>query len=165
MVTTKSLVKDYLDVLTVEDVKMINRWTSHADVPLDKLLALHKKIKDIEPTESLTVYRGIGHGLSYQEKMDLFEKKFFMYFLIKGVQKGYVFTYSTPRPLSFTDDIQTARAFGKVIVTTDLPRSLRYIRITQAFWEAVNQIDAASLFQEIILLETHREIKYTVLET
>lgn len=160
-----SVVEDYLKVLTLDDIRMINRWTSHADVPIDVLIKFYLKIRNIEPVSNLQIYRGIGTNLSYQEKMNLFEKKFLMHFLMKGVQKGYNFTYSTPRPLSFSDDIKTARAFGNVVVSTTLNRAMKYIRITQAFWDAANQIDASSLFQEVILLEINKDVRYTVLET
>lgn len=159
------VVKRYLQVLTPVDVATINRWTSHADVPLDKLIALAKKLKPIEPVAQLTVYRGIGTGLSYQEKMDLYTKKFFMHFLKPGVKPGFVTQYATPRPLSFTDDIKTARAFGNTVVSTVFGPDTNYIRITHPLWEAINRIDAASLFQEVILLDINKPISYTVVET
>lgn len=158
-------VLDYLKVITRQDVVMINRWTSHADVPIKDLIIFANKIKHVEPIGQLHVYRGIGFNLSYQDKMDLYDKKFLMYFLKPGVKPGYVTTYATPRPLSFTDDLSTAKAFGSTIVTTTLDKTTKYLRITQAFWEAVNRIDATSLFQETILLEINKPIKYTVLQT
>lgn len=158
-------VLDYLKVITRQDVMMINRWTSHADVPIKDLITFANKIKHVEPIGQLQVYRGIGFNLSHQDKMDLYDKKFLMYFLKSGVKPGYVTTYATPRPLSFTDDLSTAKAFGSTIVTTVLDKTTKYLRITQAFWEAVNRIDATSLFQETILLEINKPIKYTVLQT
>jgi hypothetical protein len=154
-----------MDVLTADDIRMINRWTSHADVPIERLLMFQEKIKAIEPVAELVVYRGIGAGLSYQDKMGLYDKKFFMHFLQRNVTKGHVFTYNTPRPASFTDDIRTARAFGRTIVSTILPATSRYIRITEALWEAANRISASSLFQEVILLEVNKDIQCTVRET
>lgn len=155
-------VGEYLKILTPDDIKMINRWTSHADVPINVLLKFASRICNVEPITNLQIYRGIGMNLSYQEKMGLFEKKFLMHFLIKGVKKGYKFSYSTPRPLSFTDDLALAHTFGNTIVTTELNSSMKHIRITDAFWDAANHISASSLFQEVILLEINKEIQYTV---
>lgn len=160
----EKIVEAYLQVITPEDVVMINRWTSHADVPLPTLIAFSKKIKNIEPIQNLTVYRGIGSGLSYQEKMDMYDKKLFMHFLKPGIKVGSKIRYSTPRPLSFASDLATAKAFGSTIVTTVFGHNRNYINITDSFWEAVNRIDAASLFKEVILLDINVPITYTVLE-
>lgn len=164
-VSEEQLVSRYLKILTREDVVMINRWTSHADVPLDQLIALSKKLRIVEYIPDLVVYRGCGTNLSYQEKMDMYEKKFFMHFLKPEVKPGYRLTYATPRPLSFTDDLKTARAFGSTIVSTVFGKDTNYIRFTQALWEAVNRIDASSLFQEVILLDVNKPITYTVVQT
>lgn len=161
----EALVQKYLKVITPEDVAMINQWTSAADVPIAILIKFQQKIKDIEPVANLKVYRGIGFNLSYQEKMDIYEKKFFMHFLKPGIGVGSEFTYSTPRPLSFTDDIKTAQSFGSTVISATFSKDTKYLRITDAFWEAVNRIDAASLFQEVILLEINKPFKYTVVET
>jgi hypothetical protein len=157
-------VKAYLKLLTRADIQMINRWTSHADVPIAKLLAFQTKIRNVEGQDQLQVYRGIGNGLSYQEKMDLYEKKFIFHCLKQGVGPGHQFSYSTPRPLSFSDDLNTAKAFGNTIVTTVFDQSIPYIRITQAFWEAANRIEAASLFQEVILLKINEPVQYQVFQ-
>lgn len=159
------VVQAYLSVLTKEDIKTINRWTAAADVPFSAMLALSKKLQSIEPVPELKIFRGIGFGLSYQEKMGLFEKKTFGWRLKDGVRKGTEFEYSTPRPLSFSTDLFTARAFGKVVVTSTLTLRHKYINITEAFWNAANSIDAASLFHEVILLEINKDMPYTVLET
>lgn len=161
-----ALVKAYLKVLTVEDVRTLNNWTTSADTSIDILLKLQTKVKNIEPVENLAIFRGIGMNLSYQEKMGLFEKKLgIMHFLKNGIRKGFMFKYATPRPLSFASDRDTAKAFGDVIVTTVLTRKMRYIRLTQAFWEAANQIEASTWFKEVILLEVDKEVEYYVLET
>lgn len=160
----EKIVNDYLRVITLDDVNMINRWTSHADVPIAKLITFAKKIKSIEPIARLTVYRGVGMGLSYQEKMNMYDKRLFMHFLKPEIKPGYKVTYSTPRPLSFAGDLNTAKAFGSTIVTTVFEPNRNYINITESFWEAVNRIDAASLFKEVILLDINVPITYTVLE-
>lgn len=160
-----NLVQKYLDVLTIEDIKTVNRWTSHADVSLDKLKRLAEKMRKVEPVEDLRVYRGIGMNLSYQEKMGIFEKKFIFHFLKKDFKEGTKFKYATPRPLSFTDNLQTAKAFGDTIVTTVFTKDNSFLRITEAFWEAANKIEASSLFQEVILLDVNQEIEYTIFKT
>lgn len=159
------VVQKYLKVLTPQDAKMLLRWTTHADVPISDLKALSEKLQKVESVDKLTVYRGMGFNLSYQEKMGLFEKKFWMHFLRKEVKVGFKFKYATPRPLSFSDDLNTARGFGSTIVTTVLTRKNSYIRITQAMWEAINKIEPTTLFQETILLDINTDIEYTVFKT
>lgn len=159
-------VDSYLKILTKKDFDMLFSWTVYADtkVKINELIEFHNKIKNIEPVNNLTIYRGIGGNLRQQEKMDLYEKKFFMYFLKKNINVGDKFEFMSPRPLSFTDDIDTARAFGNVIIKTILPNHYKYIRITDSLWMAANKISNYTFFKEVVLLETNKPIKYEIAE-
>jgi len=61
------------------------------------------------------LYRGFDPTSSYQDTMGLSIKKW-LFNEVKEHRVGDTFEYSIERPLSFTTDIDIARAFGKTIV-------------------------------------------------
>lgn len=113
-----------------EMIELLDDWILSPDADLlEKLRPYVKKFESIARLRVGTkLYRGFDATSSYQDTMGLSKKKFLFNEVLKH-DVGDSFNYVISKPLSFSTDIDIARAFGKTVVElTSLPGE--YIWIT-----------------------------------
>lgn len=84
------------------------------------------------------IYRGFRKN-SIQDTMGLTNRGFFIDTLKRETAPGYEFTYKVTNPLSFSTDLNIAKAFGKIVIETKLPKHNKLV-ITNELAHIINKM-------------------------
>lgn len=98
------------------------------------------------------IYRGFNKN-SIQDTMGLTNRGFFLDSLKKETKPGYEFTYKVTNPLSFSTDLNIAKAFGKIVIETKLPKHNKLV-ITN---------ELAYIINKMRNLKSHNKTQYEVI--
>jgi hypothetical protein len=147
--------KEDLDLKIIEKyrafpklIEALDNWILMPDMRLlPKLMELSQIVNKLQPlTGNIVAYRGFNYSyfLKYQETFGL----------AKSPDLNTVTTKTTTNPTSFSTDIRIARAFGNIVLQTQLtPTKHSFLRITDELSYLVS-IDRRNLKQ----IETQKEI-------
>lgn len=100
-----------------EIIELLDDWILSPDGDLlDKLRSHTRTLQSIARLKIGTkLYRGFDPKSSYQDTMGL-SKKGWLFNEVRDHEVGNTFDYPITRPISFTTDLDIAKAFGKTIV-------------------------------------------------
>lgn len=133
---------------------------------LEHVLSILRHIQPVRLPEYL--YRGFSPKSSYQNTMGLSDKGFF-WNTVKHHKVGDVFTYQLRDPVSFTSNIDIARAFGDTIIeVSTVGLKDHALVLTDELCYVVGKLRNHTqkyTQDEVIVLPSALEIRFKVIET
>ena len=106
----------------VDLIEALDQWILAPDrMLLPRLQQLAELVKVLQPKSiPNTIYRGMDVRSTYQEHLGL-SKRGIIFSTPKDIAVGSVQRFMSPSAcISFTSDLEIARAFGKTVVSMDL---------------------------------------------
>lgn len=162
----KSIVSKYLAEERL--MESLSEWTLLADSrhlsDLQKVAELVRKLQS--PKIPSIVFRGFRpNGL--QDNLGTVKKKFLFNEIVHHDERS-VFRYKPVRPLSFTSEVEIARAFGDIIVEADIRKIGDHcLLITDelAYAIGVNKLGPPHTQREIVVFPSVGELSFKIIRS